>query len=238
MIRAVIYDIGGTLLYPKPPIEALCAHAETESGLQVPHEAFARALPYLRHFFGERDQPPGSIWRSDHRIRETWAEYYAAAMREIGVDAAWEQLLDVGRVMTDWYTHADRWAPYDDVAPVLAEASRRGLIQGVISDWGTDLVDILHGVEISPYMRFVVTSGTIGYAKPSPEIFDAALTRAGVRADEALYVGDTYVLDVLGARATGLHAALIDREGLSPRLDCPVLGNLGELWALDLWTGG
>lgn len=235
-IKALLYDIGGTLLYPKPPLEELCAHAEAVSGLHVPHEAFGQALPYLRHFFGERDQPLGSIWRSNHRIRETWAEYYAVAMQAIGVDAPVEQLLDAGRVMTDWYTHADRWALFDDVPPVLAEAGRRGLVQGVISDWGTDLVDILHGVEVSPHMQFVVSSGVIGYAKPSPEIFHAALARAGVPAEQALYVGDTYVLDVLGARAAGLAAVLIDRDRLSPRLDCPVLHNLAEIWSLDVWT--
>jgi putative hydrolase of the HAD superfamily len=53
-----------------------------------------------------------------------------------------------------------------------------------------------------------------------------------VAAHEALYVGDTYVLDVLGARAAGLHAALIDREGHAPPLDCPVLRRLGDVFPL------
>ena len=232
MIKALIYDIGGTLLYPKPPIEELCAYAEEATGLHIPHEAFAKALPYLRHFFGERDQPAGTLWSSPELVREAWAAYYAHGMRAVGVDAPHEQMLAVGRIMSDWYTHPDRWAMYDDVPPVLAEARRRGLIQGVISDWSTDLVDILHALEISPLMEFVVASGAIGFAKPSPEIFQQALVRAGVAADEALYIGDTYVLDVLGARAVGMHVALIDREGVSPPLDCPVLRRLDELFRL------
>ena len=231
-IRAIIYDIGGTLLYPKLPIEELCAYAEEVSGLHIPHEAFGKALPYLRHFFGERDQPIGTLWGSPERVRDAWAEYYVHGMQAVGVDAPHDRLLAAGYVMTDWYTHADRWAMFDDVPEVLAEARRRGLIQGVISDWSTDLVDILNGLEISPLMDFVVASGTIGFAKPSPEIFQQALVRAGVAADEALYIGDTYVLDVLGARAVGMHVALIDREGVSPPLDCPVLRRLDELFRL------
>lgn len=232
MLKAIIYDIGGTLLYPKPPIEELCAYAEEASGLRIPHEAFERALPYLRHFFGERDQPTGSIWSSHARTRDTWAEYYVHAMQQIGVDAPHERMLAAGYIMTDWYAHADRWAMYDDVPAVLEEGRRRGLIQGVISDWGTDLVDILYGLEISPLMEFVVASGTVGYAKPSPEIFHEALGRAGVAAKEALYVGDTYTLDVLGARGVGMPAALIDRDGVSPPLDCPVLRRMDEVWAV------
>jgi HAD superfamily hydrolase (TIGR01549 family) len=232
VIKAVIYDVGGTLLYPKPPIEELCAYAEQVSGLHIPHEAFAKALPYLRHFMAERDQPLGSLWGSDAHLRTAWAEYYAAAMRAIGVAATYEQMLTVGGIMSDWYTHADRWSVYDEVPAVLAEGRRRGLIQGVVSDWGRDLVEILHGLELSSLLDFVVASGVVGYAKPSPEIFQHALARAGVAAQEALYVGDTYVLDVLGARAAGLHAALIDRDGLSPPLDCPVLRRLDELFRL------
>lgn len=232
MIKAIIYDIGGTLLYPKPAVEELCAYAEQVSGLSIPHEAFDAALPYLRHFMAERDQPAGTLWGADDRVREAWAEYYTHAMEAIGVAAPRDRMMAAGRVMSDWYTHADRWAMFDDVPPVLEEASRRGLIQGVISDWGTDLVNILHGLELSPHMAFVVASGTIGHGKPSPEIFEAALTRARVRAHEALYVGDTYTLDVLGARGVGMAAALIDRDGVSPPLDCPVLRRLDEVFAL------
>jgi HAD superfamily hydrolase (TIGR01549 family) len=232
MLKAIIYDIGGTLLYPKPPLEELCAYAEQVSGLHIPHARFGEALPYLRHFMAERDQPAGTLWSSDALLREAWAEYYAHAMESIGIDAPREQMMEVGRVMSDWYTHADRWAMFEDVPPVLEEAARRGLTQGVISDWGTDLVDILHGLEVSPHMAFVVVSATVGHGKPAPELFRAALARANVAPHEALYVGDTYVLDVLGARAVGMHAALIDREGVSPPLDCPVLRRLDELFGL------
>jgi putative hydrolase of the HAD superfamily len=180
----------------------------------------------------ERDQPAGTLWGADRLIRDAWAEYYAHAMEAIGIEAPRERLLEVGRVMSDWYTHPDRWGMFEDVPPVLEEAARRGLVQGVISDWGTDLVNILHGLELSPHMAFVVASATVGYAKPNPEIFQAALARAGVAPPEALYVGDTYVLDVLGARSAGMPAALIDRDGVSPPLDCPVLRRLDEIWGV------
>jgi putative hydrolase of the HAD superfamily len=237
MFKAIIYDIGGTLLYPKPPVEELCTYAEQVSGLHIPHESFAAALPYLRHFMAERDQPAGTLWGNDDLVREAWAEYYTHAMQAIGIDAPHDRMMEVGRIMSDWYTHSDRWAMFEDVPPVLAEATRRGLIQGVISDWGTDLVDILHGLEISPHMAFVVASAAVGFGKPSPEIFLAAIGRAGVAPHEALYIGDTYTLDVLGARAVGMPAALIDRDGVSPPLDCPVLRRLDGLLSL-LDAGG
>lgn len=234
----MIYDVGGTLLYPKPPIEELCAHAEAVSGVHVPHEAFARALAELRIIFRERDVPVGTVWASDELTRETWTDYYALAMERIGVHDDFERLRAVGRVMYSYYQHSDRWSVFDDVSATLAEGTRRGVVQGVLSDWGSDLPGILHGLGIDVSMQFVLASGIFGYAKPSVEVFRAALDRAGVAPREAVYVGDTYYLDIIGARSAGLHAALIDREGVSPPLDTPVLRRLDEVWDLVDELGG
>ena len=59
----------------------------------------------------------------------------------------------------------------------------------------------------------VVTSAAVGARKPDPRMFEAALEVAGCAADEALHVGDTPTEDVAGARAAGIRALLIDRDG-------------------------
>jgi putative hydrolase of the HAD superfamily len=56
-----------------------------------------------------------------------------------------------------------------------------------------------------------------------------ALARAGVRAEETIYVGDSYLADVLGSRGAGLHPVLIDREGKAPKVDARVIRSLLEL---------
>ena len=55
-------------------------------------------------------------------------------------------------------------------------------------------------------------SSETGYAKPSPEIFEAALARHVLRPAEALHVGDSEHHDVAGARAAGMAVVLIDRD--------------------------
>ena len=47
--------------------------------------------------------------------------------------------------------------------------------------------------------------------------------------ERAVYVGDTYLKDVLGARAAGLAPVLLDRSGAAIVQDCPVVGDLREL---------
>ena len=61
----------------------------------------------------------------------------------------------------------------------------------------------------------------MGVEKPDPRIFQIALERAGLEPSEAAYVGDLYSIDVLGARAAGLHAVLMDPGACWPPRDCP-----------------
>jgi FMN phosphatase YigB (HAD superfamily) len=56
--------------------------------------------------------------------------------------------------------------------------------------------------------------------KPNPEIFRRALTRTGVAAHEAVYIGDLYSIDILGARSAGVDAVLIDPGGHWGDRDC------------------
>jgi len=59
----------------------------------------------------------------------------------------------------------------------------------------------------------VVTSAEFGVRKPAPEIFEHALGLAGVAAHEAMHIGDSLAEDVAGARAAGIEAVLINRDG-------------------------
>ena len=58
-----------------------------------------------------------------------------------------------------------------------------------------------------------VSSGAHGKVKPSPTIFRAALDLLDVEPSAAVMVGDTVADDIEGARAVGMRAILIDREG-------------------------
>ena len=62
----------------------------------------------------------------------------------------------------------------------------------------------------------MVSSAEVGRAKPAPEPFRAGLELAGVRGRDALFVGDSPDTDIEGARAAGIRALLVAREGPAP----------------------
>ena len=84
---------------------------------------------------------------------------------------------------------------------------------------------------LAPHLETIVDSHLEGVEKPDPEIFRRALERLGVPAARTVYVGDIFAIDVLGARAAGLAAILIDETGGYADVECPRIAALAELHA-------
>ena len=105
---------------------------------------------------------------------------------------------------------------------------------GVISDWGLSLGSILRDLDLIKYFDCVLISSVTGYGKPSPLLYEEALKRANAIADYTVHIGDTYISDVLGARAVGMTPVLLDRsKKLTGRhVDCLLAHSLYDL--LDL----
>lgn len=92
----------------------------------------------------------------------------------------------------------------------LKRAKASGLRLGVVSNSEGKLAELLTRVGLLELLELVVDSGLEGVRKPDPEIFRRALERLQVAADHALYAGDIPNVDVVGARAAGMEAVLID----------------------------
>jgi putative hydrolase of the HAD superfamily len=112
---------------------------------------------------------------------------------------------------------------------MLDEWRRMGLKIGVISNWSARLPGLLQRLGIAERVDFVLCSAIERVEKPDPQMFERALARAGVRADEALHAGDDFEKDVLGAQHVGLRAVLVDHEQTADRAHTPRVRDLHEL---------
>jgi putative hydrolase of the HAD superfamily len=116
--------------------------------------------------------------------------------------------------MTRAWEHAQHFDLFDDVPPTLDALRARGLKVGLLSNTARDL-DLFvahHGLVVDA----VLTSRSHGKTKPHEGIFLRMLELLGVAAGEAAMVGDTIEDDIEGARAVGMTAVLLDREGRHP----------------------
>jgi HAD superfamily hydrolase (TIGR01549 family) len=113
----------------------------------------------------------------------------------------------------------------DGIAEFLSRlASRYRLSVLSNSNYPPVIFDNLRAMGVAPLFSQVVVSADLGIRKPSPEIFWHALRLLDARSETALYVGDTYDHDYLGAQAAHLRCCLIDAtkrhaDGSTLRID-------------------
>ena len=225
-IRAIFFDAGNTLLYPRLDERARDLAAQ---GFPASVEDFHAAERTAKQKLDEWLWPQirkGEVPRTiDHYY---WAEYLQALMGLIGAPEPEHPRLI--RLVADGFRDIRCWSVVMPETPgYLAFLKQQGYFLGVISNSVGTMEDQLKHEGLRDYFQAVFDSALVGVEKPHPEIFQLALGSAGAAAQEAVFVGDTYATDVGGAQLAGLHGVLIDRIGAYPQAECPRITSLPEL---------
>jgi HAD superfamily hydrolase (TIGR01549 family) len=150
---------------------------------------------------------------------EIWIAFTEQIVLGMGADPSGARACATDMVH-EWERH-ENFSLYEDALPVLDELRRHGIKIGLISNGQRDLDEFT--VHHALHVDAVVGSKAHGRIKPHASIFVAALQLLGVAPDETVMVGDSYEDDIEGARALGIRAILLDRDGLrvdaSDRID-------------------
>jgi putative hydrolase of the HAD superfamily len=225
MIKAVCFDLHETLAHYDPPREEVHARACREIGLQVEPDALHQSLIAADALWREENSSSPIDKRPWEEKIAVYARYESEILKGVGIeissDTALKIISRVGEIGL-------KFKAYDDSLPTLELLKQRHLILGLISNVGQELASICDDLGFTPYLDFKVSSLEVGCDKPRPGIFLAALNRAGVKPEEALYTGDQYDLDVVGAQGVGMKAVLLDRRN-SATYSCPRICHLTEI---------
>jgi putative hydrolase of the HAD superfamily len=111
----------------------------------------------------------------------------------------------------------------------LDELRELGLRLAVVSNSDGTIRETLERLDLAGHFEAIFDSRLVGFEKPDSRIFARALEALGCEPSSALYVGDLYSVDVVGARAAGLEAALVDPFGDWRGVDCALVADLAEL---------
>jgi HAD superfamily hydrolase (TIGR01549 family) len=205
VLKAVLFDVDFTLFRPGPELgpEGYRRLGERHGLTLDParyEDARLAAMAVVQHH-------PELV-----HDEEIWIAFTEQIMIGMGGDAGRCRECAVAMVR-EWERH-ENFHLYDDALPALAAMRRHGLRVGLISNGQRDLVEFAehHGLDVD----VAVGSTMHGRIKPHPSIFETALTALGAAPSEAVMVGDSYEDDIEGARAVGIRAILVDRDGLHP----------------------
>jgi len=225
-IRAIFFDAGNTLLYPRLDERARdLTDAGFPARVQDLHAAERAAKQKLDQWLWPQVRE-GEVPRTiDHYY---WAEYLSLLMGLIGAPETEHARLI--RLVADGFRDIRTWSVVmPETPPYLASLKAEGYFLGVISNSVGTLAGQLQNTGLRDYFQAIFDSAIVGVEKPHPEIFQMALASAAVEANAAVFVGDTNATDVGGAQLAGLHGVLIDRVNAYPHAECPRITSLPEL---------
>lgn len=208
---AVFLDAQGTLLKAKPAVSAIYAGVYRRFGGDASEAAIAAAMKkQWTEYRSSVGSAVASFDTSEEITRQWWASFNRSMFRRLGMWDGTDEFLDG---LWEEFGRPENWELFPDVAEVLIELRGRGYRLGIVSNWDSRLITISMSLGLGSMTDFIIASAAAGMEKPDRRIFDLALTRAGTTAGRALHVGDDYEADILGARAAGVDAVLIDRDG-------------------------
>ncbi|MBG9536612.1 HAD family hydrolase [Bacillus thuringiensis] len=187
MIRAVLFDLDGTLLDRRQSLE------------QFIYDQYNRFASYLINI--EKSEYCSRFLALDNN-GYTWKDkVYATLLSEYNITTLTsEQLLH--DYITNFQNHC---IPFKNMHELLQRLTQQNIKIGIITNGFTDFqMNNLRALNIHTYTNTILVSEAEGIKKPHPEIFERALKKLDVKAEECLYVGDHPENDVLGSEQVGI----------------------------------
>jgi len=234
---AVLFDIGGTLLYPDSAAIARI-HGELTGTPARPatfwRHAVLRATAVYDQLLARRRGRNSDDWWGDYFSLVWAAATGAGAATTVGLDR-------FVRALQRHHETENLWVePVPGAEKAIQRLHKEGVPIAAVSNSDGRAEQQLVDIGWRPPFACVIDSHVVGVSKPEPRIFRYALDRLRLPPANTLYVGDFHSIDIVGARAAGMQACLLDPLDLRADLGDSVwrLRRWADLWALGRTVAG
>ena len=194
-------------------------------GIEVTAEALSRAEPHARRMLDD-----GRTIVTTTDASRGWL-FFDLILEQAGIPRSPQ----TAAALTEMHTYHQANNLWElvpgEVEPALTALRDRRLTLVVVSNANGTLRAHMARLGLLPLVDHVLDSCEEGVEKPDPRLFEIALARADAAAASTVHIGDFYQVDVVGARAAGIRAVLLDHAGLRPDADCTRVSSLEEFAA-------
>ena len=206
-IRAIVFDVGGTLLYPADPVGETYAKFARGRGLKL--HAQSTTTAFREAFKSSGPRAKGTI-PTDGNDRTWWKQVVTRSLQDktFADPAAFEAFFE------DVYLHyakADAWGIYPEVLEVLEALRDHEVDLIVLSNWDARLHAVLDKCGLGEYLSRRFISAELGWEKPDPAIYRHVAETLRLQPGSLLSVGDDQKNDVEGPKKAGWRAVQIER---------------------------
>lgn len=210
--KVIFLDAVGTLFGVKNSVGEIYSAIARRFGVIAP-------APDLDSAFYEvfKNAPPPTfpgtpVEEIPQKEFQWWRKVTQQTFQKVGVV---HQFLDFDiffKRLYQYFATPNPWEVYPDVIPCLQRWYEQGVTLGIISNFDTRLYDVLNVLEMESFFSSVTISSEVGAAKPDPDIFQVAMAKHNVAAEDAWHIGDSRKEDYEGANAMGMQGILLKRQ--------------------------
>jgi putative hydrolase of the HAD superfamily len=205
-VKAVLFDFADTLVHTERFDYDTClkkmVHSLNKNGITVPFESFKRGYFDSRDRFYKETEKTLKEQDFEQRIRET--------LRKCGIRLNVDDgpMREAAEAFSNCFAKSMTIESY---LPSLLETLHKRYRLAAVSNmsFAEAIFQSLKEFDIYKHFDAVVVSGVLGWRKPSPRIFHAALRALDVKAKEAVFVGDSPIADIEGAKQLGMKTVLL-----------------------------
>jgi putative hydrolase of the HAD superfamily len=206
-IRTIVFDVGGTLLYPAVPVGETYARLAHAYGVKLQAEATTTA--FREAVKSSSPRPKGTI-PCDGNDRVWWKQVVARSLNEnaFADPAAFEAFFEEVYL---YFARPEAWGIYPEALEVLGTLRDRAVELVVLSNWDARLHAVLDGNGLGEFLPQRFISAELGWEKPDPAIYRHVAEILRVPPSAMLSIGDNPRNDVEGPRKAGWQAMQIER---------------------------
>jgi len=224
--KAVLFDLGGTLVYidsSKDPhvMKRMLEDCGVNRSLEDVSKEWVKGENWERLNFREMTR----------LLDEFWVQKNLRVLRNLHVELNTEKLARF--IASHWWEYA-KVSLYPDAQEMLPRLKEKGLKIGLVTNGlQSDTNQILPKVGLQGFFDVVVAVDTLRKMKPDAEVFRYALEKMKATPSEAIFVGDEMETDYNGAQTCGLNVFLVDRDGKFQDKSVNRISSLKDLFELS-----
>ena len=229
-IRAFFFDLDGTIYRQYPDSHVTLIRILNEEGCEVTAEKEMEGRRWRHDYWGRSEQIAADReqYDEDEAFRQNFIRRYLGVM--LSETCSEEKTKAIISRFTENYSPEGRLVP--GVKELLWTLREKRYKLGLVSNRREPLTGVAIEMGVIDHFHFTLAAAQVNSWKPDPEIFQHAMSMAGMtRPEEVAYIGDNYYTDIVGATNAGMRAVLIDEHGVfaDKADDCLLLGSLDNL---------
>lgn len=198
-LRAVTFDVGGTLVAPHPSVGGIYAEVLTEHGIRADADVIERDF---RAAFRRHEKSLSTA------AGEFWERVFRDACSSASIPSDLFSAVFAATYAT--FGRGYRWRVLEGARETVSALRDRGLQLAILSNSDSRFHSVLAELGLTPFFTHRFLSGEVGYEKPDVRLFRHVEAELKLSPEQILHVGDSRRADFEGARTAGWRAFLVE----------------------------